>query len=87
MWTSSFAAFPGPAPLHSKLDGFTAIYGMFNLTGWPAAVVRAGTRLRASHGRAGGSAPPWREDIALAAARHVEQALGPWPALSELGSG
>lgn len=36
--------FPGPAPLHGKLDDAGAAYtSLFNLTGWPAVVVRAGT--------------------------------------------
>ena len=48
----------------------------FNLTGWPVAVVRAGT--------APGDLPvgvqvvarPWREDVALAVAAHLENTLG-----------
>jgi len=52
----------------------------FNLTGWPGAVVRAGT--------SGGGLPigvqivaaPWREDIALALAGQVEYSLGGWQA-------
>ncbi len=50
--------------------------GAFNLTGYPAAVVRAGTT--------GDGLPigvqivgrPWREDVVLSLASHVEQALG-----------
>jgi amidase len=48
----------------------------WNLAGWPAAVVRAGS---APGGLPVGVqlvAPPWREDVALAAAAHVETALG-----------
>ena len=50
----------------------------FNLTGWPGAVVRAGT---SSGGLPIGVqivARPWCEDVALALAGHIEQALGGW---------
>ncbi|HVF45770.1 MAG TPA: amidase [Pyrinomonadaceae bacterium] len=51
---------------------------LYNLTGWPGVVVRAGAT--------GGGIPlgaqlvarPWREDVALAAALEVERALGGW---------
>jgi amidase len=49
-----------------------------NLTGWPAAVVRCG---RSAEGLPIGvqiAARPWREDIALAVARRLEDALGGW---------
>ncbi|MGE5687103.1 MAG: amidase [Gemmatimonadota bacterium] len=51
-----------------------------NITGWPVAVVRAGT---SSEGLPIGVqlvAQPWREDVALAAARVVETASGGWKA-------
>jgi amidase len=59
--------------LPPKLFAYTAPY---NLTGWPVAVVRIGT--------AAGDLPigvqivakPWREDVALAVAKHLENALG-----------
>jgi amidase len=47
-----------------------------NLTGWPSAVVRCGT---SDEGLPIGIqivARPWREDVALAAAKHLETALG-----------
>ncbi len=49
---------------------------VFNLTGWPAAVIRGGTT---SDGLPVGLqivAPPWREDTALAMAKYLETALG-----------
>jgi amidase len=49
-----------------------------NLTGWPAAVVRAGST---SSGLPIGVqiiAPPWREDVALALAQVLQDALGGW---------
>ena len=49
-----------------------------NLTGWPAAVVRAGTTASGLPIGVQLVAPPWREDVALAAAAVVESALGGW---------
>jgi len=72
---------PTPAVPHGAtfsddvLPGFsyTAVY---NLTGWPAAVVRAGTSDGGLPIGVQIAATPWREDRALAAARMIEQALG-----------
>jgi len=74
-------AMPQPAILHggSNDPAFGDTYSdIHNLTGFPAVVVRGGT--------APGDLPigvqlvaaPWREDIALAAARIVEEASGGW---------
>lgn len=75
--------FPSPAPPHGgvtepgRMDP-TSYTTPFSVSGWPAATVRAGTS-------AGGlpigvqlAAPPWRDDLALAAATAVESALGGW---------
>jgi amidase len=51
---------------------------MHNLTGWPAAVVRGGTSPEGLPIGVQLVAPPWREDVALAAARVVEAASGGW---------
>mgnify|MGYP001826140016 CR=1 FL=1 len=59
--------------LPSELFAYTA---PFNLTGWPVAVVRIGT---APGGLPIGVqivAKPWREDVALAVATHLESAFG-----------
>jgi amidase len=69
----------GPARLHGPemddLTGFT--YTMtYNLTGWPAAVVRAGTSPEGLPIGVQIVARPGREDVALALARHVELELG-----------
>jgi amidase len=81
--------FPEPAPLHGTMSrpgehdptSFTTPY---SLTGWPAATVRCGSS-------AGGLpidvqlvARPWRDDVALAAALHLERELGGWQP-AELG--
>jgi amidase len=74
-------AMPQPAILHggSTDPAFGDTYSdVHNLTGYPAVVVRGGT--------APGGLPigvqlvagPWREDLALAAARVVEAASGGW---------
>ena len=47
-----------------------------NLTGWPGAVVRAGTSPAGLPIGVQLVARPWREDVALALAREVEAALG-----------
>ena len=63
----------------------TAAYGdtyseIHNLTGWPAATVRAGTSPEGLPIGVQLVAKPWREDVALAAARVVEAATGGWQA-------
>jgi amidase len=50
----------------------------YNLTGWPAAVVRGGTSPEGLPIGVQVVARPWREDIALAAAQAIETALGGW---------
>lgn len=48
----------------------------YNMTGWPAAVVRAGTTANGLPVGVQIVASPFREDVAIAVARHLEQALG-----------
>jgi amidase len=50
----------------------------YNLTGWPAAVVRGGTSPEGLPIGVQVVAGPGREDIALAVAQHLETALGGW---------
>ena len=60
---------------YDLLDSFS--YTMtFNLTGWPAAVVRAGWTSADLPVGVQIAARPWREDVALALARVIEDALG-----------
>ncbi len=74
---------PWPALPHGgsfdadKLPGF-AYAMMHNLTGYPSAAVRAGTSPEGLPIGIQIAARPWREDVALALARHVEAALGGW---------
>ena len=73
------------APLHAEAQsnttgGYTHIY---NMTGWPVAVVRAGTSGEGLPIGVQIVARPWREDVALALAAIIEEATGGWvpPAL------
>jgi amidase len=50
----------------------------FNLTGWPAAVVRGGATQKGLPIGVQIVARPWREDVALAIAQVLQQALGGW---------
>jgi amidase len=47
-----------------------------NLTGWPGAVVRCGASSEGLPVGVQAVARPWREDVALAVASHLEIALG-----------
>ncbi|MCC6315103.1 MAG: amidase [Thermomicrobiales bacterium] len=74
-------AHPTPAlPLGAAPDADPAFsYTMtYNLTGWPVVVVRAGTSPQGLPIGAQIVARPWREDVALTAARTIETALGGW---------
>jgi amidase len=50
----------------------------YNLTGWPAAVVRGGTSPEGLPIGVQVVARPWREDVALAVAQYLEDVLGGW---------
>jgi amidase len=72
-----------PAPPHGasfdteKFPGF--VYPMtYNLTGWPAAVVRGGTSPEGLPIGVQIVSRPWREDIVLAVAQQIETALKGW---------
>lgn len=54
---------------------YTATY---NLTGWPAAVVRAGTSPEGLPIGVQIVANPWREDVALKVAKAIEETFGGW---------
>jgi amidase len=74
-------AMPQPAIRHGESNEawFGDTYSdVHNLTGWPAAVVRGGTSLKGLPIGVQIVGRPWREDVALAAARVVEAASGGW---------
>jgi len=50
-----------------------------NLTGWPVAVIRAGTTSDKLPIGAQLAGRPWREDVVLATARFLATAFGEWP--------
>ena len=51
---------------------------MYNLTGWPSATVRVGTSPEGLPLNVQIAARPWREDVALALAAHLEKSFGGW---------
>jgi amidase len=60
---------------YDRLEAFS--YTMtYNLTGWPAAVVRAGALPEGLPIGVQVVARPWREEVTLALAQHLETALG-----------
>jgi len=50
----------------------------YNLTGWPGVVVRGGTSPEGLPIGVQVVARPWREEVALAVAKHIETVLGGW---------
>jgi amidase len=60
-----------------KLPGFGYAIA-HNLTGWPAVSVRGGTSPEGLPIGVQVVARPWREDVALAVAQHLETTLGGW---------
>jgi amidase len=82
--------YPEPALLHgastedANFRGFS--YTMaYNLAGLPAVVVRCGESSAGLPIAVQIVARPWREDVALAIAARLEQALGGWKAPSTVG--
>ena len=76
-------AFDSPAPRHEETDLPGRWEGVsyttpFSLTGWPAAVVRAGSSAEGLPIGVQLVARPWRDDVALAAAAWVEKSVGGW---------
>jgi len=73
-----------PAPPHddaqsTTVGGYTHVY---NMTGWPAVVVRVGTSPEGLPIGVQVVARPWREDVALRIAGAIEAATGGWVAPS-----
>ena len=70
-----------PAAPHGQVfaggDGFT-YSRIFNLTGWPAIVIRGGTSPEGLPIGVQVAARPWREDVVLAVAAHLERVSGGW---------
>ncbi len=71
------AAAHGITFVEGHLNAFSYTY-TYNLTGWPGAVVRGGASPQGLPIGVQVVARPWREDVALAVAQHLESALGGW---------
>ena len=67
-----------PAPPHGTTMSIPSYTGVYNMTGWPGAVVRGGTSPEGLPIGVQIVARPWREDVALAVAQYLEEALGGW---------
>ncbi|MBA3533067.1 MAG: amidase [Ardenticatenales bacterium] len=76
-----------PATPHGTSEGRIPYTLPYSLTGWPCVVVRAGTSPEGLPIGVQVVARPWRDDIALAVARHIEQKCGGWqpPTLGAAG--
>ena len=68
-----------PGTSYDQLDIFSYTI-VFNFTGWPGAVVRCATSPEGLPIGVQVVTRPWREDIALAVAHHLEQVFGGWQA-------
>ncbi len=77
-------AFPAPS-FEKPVPGNAGYTNLYNLTGWPATVVRCGWSPQGLPLGLQLVAPPWREDISLAAAAFMETSFGGWkiPALAK----
>lgn len=72
------AAMPHGTTFDAQNQLYFSYTMLYNMTGWPGAVVRAGTSAEGLPLGAQLVARPWRDDVALAAALEVERALGGW---------
>jgi amidase len=59
-------------------QGVTAYTRPYSMAGWPSVVVRAGSSTEGLPIGVQVVAGPWREDVALAVAEHIEMVLGGW---------
>jgi amidase len=73
-----------PATPHDKPAPLNYTFA-YNLLGWPVVVVRCGTSLEGMPIGVQVVARPWREDVAIAVALHLEKALGGWQRPPSLG--
>jgi amidase len=67
-----------PAVPHGEPEGGIPYTLPYSLTGYPAVAVRAGTSPEGMPIGVQVVARPWRDDVALAVARLIEEALGGW---------
>jgi amidase len=67
-----------PATPHGESSGRISYTLPYSLVGWPCVVVRGGTSPEGMPIGVQVVARPWREDVALAVAHHLEVELGGW---------
>ena len=78
-------AFTAPehgATLREDLDSAFSYSETYNYAGWPAVVLRGGTSENGLPIGVQVVTPPWREDIALAIAYHLQAEFGQWKGAS-----
>ena len=68
--------YPSAAPRHGEVANHTSYTTPQNMSGWAAATVRCGTSADGLPIGVQLAAPPWRDEVALAAALALERALG-----------
>jgi amidase len=71
-------AFPAPVQAAKDTPQMFTYTTPFSLVGWPCAVVRAGTCREGLPIGVQIVSGPWRDDVALAAARQIESVRGGW---------
>ena len=75
---AAFPALPHGESLEDKNAAGVSYTNTYNITGWPSTVVRAGTSPDGLPIGVQIVSRPWREDISLAVASHLESILGGW---------
>jgi amidase len=75
---AAFPALPVGQSMEEPYSKGLSYASAYNMTGWPATVVRAGTSPEGMPIGVQVVARPWREDVSLAAALVLEKALGGW---------
>lgn len=83
----AYAALPVGESMGAALRG-AGYLQTHNLTGWPSAVVRAGSTAAGLPVGVQLVAHPWQDHVALAAALEIERALGGWspPDMAQIGA-
>lgn len=72
----AFVELPHGASTPTEANASFSYTFAYNMTGWPAAVVRAGTSSKGLPIGVQIVGRPWREDVVLALARQIEQSCG-----------
>lgn len=75
---AAFPALPHGVMMDDDHEDGMTYANPYNLTGWPGAVVRGGTSPDGLPIGVMIISQPWREDVALAVAQHLENELGGW---------